>query len=165
MNFEEFVIQNRQEFVSKVRDICDKLNIDPEWLMFVMYFESAHTFRPDKVNSISGATGLIQFMPSTARALGTTTNALKKMTNIEQLDFVYQYLKPYRGKMNSWIDVYLAVFYPKAMNQGDNFIIKTDIVAKQNPGFDLNKDLDITVTEIKTALRKHMPFKYKNSYK
>ena len=93
MNFEEFVIQNRQEFVSKVRDICDKLNIDPEWLMFVMYFESAHTFRPDKVNSISGATGLIQFMPSTARALGTTTNALKKMTNIEQLSSNYKQVK------------------------------------------------------------------------
>ena len=165
MNFEEYIKENRIEFTNKVKEICDKLNIDENWLMFVMYFESAKSFRANKVNPVSGATGLIQFMPATARALGTTTSALAKMTNVQQLDFVYEYLKPYKWKMNSWIDVYLAVFYPKAMNQGDNYTIKPDIVAKQNAIFDLNKDLDITVAEIKTALRKHIPEKYKNDYK
>ena len=165
MNFEEYIKENKGAFVSKVKQICDILNIEEDWLMFVMYFESAKSFRANKVNPVSGATGLIQFMPSTARALGTTTSELAKMTNVQQLDYVYQYLKPYRLKMNSWIDVYLAVFYPKAMNQGDGYTIKPDIVAKQNAIFDLNKDLDITVAEIKTALRKNIPDKYKSYYK
>ena len=165
MNFEEYIKENKEAFVSKVKQICDILNIEEDWLMFVMYFESAKSFRANKVNPVSGATGLIQLMPATARALGTTTSALAKMTNVQQLDYVYQYLKPYRLKMNSWIDVYLAVFYPKAMNKGDNFTIEADIVARQNPGFDINKDLDITVAEIKIALRKNIPEKYKNDYK
>lgn len=163
MNFEEFVKENRKEFADKVKEICDKLNIDENWLMFVMYFESR--LNPKAVNPTSKAQGLIQFMPTTARALGTTTSALAKMTNVQQLDFVYEYLKPFKYKMNSWIDVYLAVFYPKAMNQGDGYTIKADIIAKQNPGFDINKDLDITVAEIKTALKKNIPEKYKNDYK
>jgi len=165
MNFEEFVKENRKEFTAKVSEICAKLNIKEDWLMFVMYFESTGSFRADKVNPVSNATGIIQFMPSTARSLGTTTDVLKRMTNVQQLDYVLAYLRPYKGKMNSWIDVYLAVFYPKAMNQGDNYTITSDIVAKQNPGFDLDKDKDITVAEIKTALKKNMPTKYKNFYK
>ena len=161
MNFIEYVKENKTEFVTKVGQICDKLNIEEDWLMFVMYFESR--LDPKATNPISQAQGLIQFMPSTARALGTTVQALKGMSNIEQLDYVYAYLKPYKWKMNSWIDVYLAVFYPKAMNQG-NYIITSDIVAKQNKIFDLNKDLDITVAEIKTALKKNIPDKYKKDY-
>jgi hypothetical protein len=43
-------------------------------------------------------------------------------------------------------------------------VITPDIVAKQNKIFDLNKDLDITVDEIKTALRNNMPEKYKKFY-
>jgi hypothetical protein len=40
--------------------------------------------------------------------------------------------------MRRWIDVYLAVFYPAAMGN-PNYVITPDIVAKQNPGFDINK--------------------------
>ena len=131
--------------------------------MFVMYFETAKTFRSDKINPVSGATGLIQFMPSTARALGTTTQVLKQMSNVDQLFYVRKYLLPYKGKMKSWIDVYLAVFYPAAIGK-PNYIITPDIVARQNPVFDLNRDLDITVDEIRTALKKHIPSKYKHLF-
>lgn len=161
MAFEEYVKDNKEEFVAKVGDICDKLNIEPDLLMFVMWFESR--LNPQAVNHISGATGLIQFMPSTARGLGTTTEVLKRMNNVQQLDYVLAYLRPYKGRMKTWVDVYLAVFYPKAM--GDpNYIITPDIVARQNKIFDLNKDLDITVKEIETALKKQIPDKYKRNY-
>ena len=129
--------------------------------MFVMWFESR--LNPQAVNPISGATGLIQFMPSTARGLGTTTTVLKRMSNVQQLDYVLAYLRPYKGRMKTWVDVYLAVFYPKAMGN-PNFVITSDIVARQNKIFDLNKDLDISVDEIKTALRNNMPEKYKKFY-
>lgn len=161
MNFEEYIKENREEFTEKVNNISNELGIEANWLMFVMWFESR--LNPQAVNPISGAQGLIQFMPSTARSLGTTTDILKRMNNVQQLDYVLAYLRPYKGKMKSWVDVYLAVFYPKAIGK-PNFVITPDIVAKQNKIFDLNKDLDITVDEIKTALRNNMPEKYKKFY-
>ena len=161
MNFVEYVKENRVEFTEKVASICSQLNIKPEWLMFVMWFESK--LNPQAVNPISGATGLIQFMPSTARGLGTTTDVLKRMSNVQQLDYVLAYLRPYKGRMKTWVDVYLAVFYPRAMGN-PNFVITSDIVAKQNKIFDLNRDLDISVKEIETALRKQIPEKYRKDY-
>ena len=163
MIFEHLIKENKEAFTQKVKDICQNLAIDPDWLMLVMWFETARTFRADIVNPISGATGLIQIMPKTARSLGTTTEALKNMSNVEQLDYVLAYLRPYKGSMKRWVDVYLAVFYPKAMGKPD-FVITSDIVAKQNKVFDLNRDLDITVKEIETALRNSMPEKYKKYY-
>ena len=162
MTFEEYIKENREEFAEKVNNISNELGIEANWLMFVMWFESR--LNPQAVNPISGSTGLIQFMPSTARALGTTTAVLKRMNNVQQLDYVLAYLRPYRGRMKRWIDVYLAVFYPKAMGN-PNFVITPDIVAKQNMVFDLNRDLDISVKEIEEALRKQIPAKYRAYYK
>ena len=161
MNFEEYIKENKKEFTEKVNNICAELRIEVNWLMFVMWFESR--LNSQAVNPISGATGLIQFMPSTARGLGTTTDVLKRMSNVQQLDYVLAYLRPYKGRMKTWVDVYLAVFYPRAMGN-PNFVITSDIVAKQNKIFDLNKDLDISVKEIETVLRKQIPNKYKNNY-
>ena len=161
MYFEEYVQDNRKEFTDKVEDICCELQIRPNWLMFVMWFESKLNHKA--VNPISGATGLIQFMPSTARSLGTTTDVLKRMSNVQQLDYVLAYLRPYKGRMKRWIDVYLAVFYPKAMGN-PNFVITSDIVAKQNKIFDINKDKNITVKEIETVLRNKIPVKYRGYY-
>lgn len=161
MNFKEYIKDNRIEFTEKVNNICTELRIEANWLMFVMWFESK--LNPQAVNPISGATGLIQFMPSTARGLGTTTAVLKRMSNVQQLDYVLAYLRPYKGRMKRWVDVYLAVFYPRAMGN-PNFVITSDIVAKQNKIFDLNKDLDISVKEIETVLRKSIPEKYRKDY-
>ena len=161
MNFEEYIKDNRIEFTEKVNNICTELRIEANWLMFVMWFESK--LNPQAVNPISGATGLIQFMPSTARNLGTTTAVLKRMSNVQQLDYVLAYLRPYKGRMKRWVDVYLAVFYPKAIGK-PNFVITSDIVAKQNKIFDINKDLDISVKEIESVLRKSIPEQYKTYY-
>lgn len=161
MMFEEYIKENREEFTEKVNSISSELGIEANWLMFVMWFESK--LNPQAVNPISGATGLIQFMPSTARSLGTTTDVLRHMSNVQQLDYVLAYLRPYKGKMKRWIDVYLAVFYPKAMGN-PNFVITSDIVAKQNKVFDINCDLDVSVNEIETVLRKRIPEQYKKYF-
>lgn len=163
MHFKEFVKTNRENFLIKVQKIACELGIDANWLMFVMYFESR--LWEQAVNPISGATGLIQFMPRTARSLGTTVEQLKQMTNVEQLDYVLKYLKPHKAKMKSWVDVYLAVFYPVAIGKPDTWAITRPIVAKQNPIFDINKDGKIEISEIKTALRRHIPEQYKHLYK
>jgi soluble lytic murein transglycosylase-like protein len=90
----------RVAFVEKVKKISANLGIDPNWLMAIMYFESAGTFSPSITNNI-GATGLIQFIPSTAKGLGTSTSALKSMSALQQLDYVEKYLKTYKGKYKS----------------------------------------------------------------
>ena len=46
---------------------------NPDFLLACMAFESGMSFCSSIRNAASGATGLIQFMPSTARGLGTTT--------------------------------------------------------------------------------------------
>lgn len=152
MWYEDLVKSNKSEFLSKVKVISAKLGIDPNYLMFVMRWES--NLNPAAVNPVGGATGLIQFMPSTARSLGTTADALRKMNNVEQLDFVYKYFYPYRGRMRSVYDVYLITFFPAALGKPDSYVFETKslsakIIAEQNPGIDLNKDLKITVGEFK----------------
>jgi len=160
MIFEELIKENRPEFIKKVTDISKLLRVKPEWLMFLMWFETAHTLNHKIKNGI-GAVGLIQFTKSTAKYLGTTTDALVKMSNVEQLDYVYKHLKPFIGRYNSLVDLYLAIFWPAGVGKDMSYTIKSDIVAIQNPIFDLNKDLDITKEEIQQALLKQVPNKYK----
>lgn len=164
MLFEYLIKENKDEFLTKVREICRFLSIDQNWLMLVMWFETARTFDHRIVNKVSGATGLIQFMPRTARSMGTTTEALKKMSNVEQLDYVKKYLTPYRGRMINWLDTYLAVFYPALIGKPDTAVIDRAIVARQNPVFDLNKDLKIHKSEIREALQKSIPGRYKHLF-
>src|SRR5690606_40019491 len=72
-----------QAFVDKVEAIAARIGTKPEYLMAVMSFESGQSFRPDIRNAAgSGATGLIQFIPSTAQGLGTSTQALSRMSAV-----------------------------------------------------------------------------------
>jgi hypothetical protein len=109
-------------FKAKVIEICKKLQMNPDDLMAIMAFES-NGIDPTAVNPISGATGLIQFMPSTARGLGTSTEALAKMSAIEQLDYVYKYFEPYTGKLHNISDAYMVVFMPVAVGKDDDFAL------------------------------------------
>ena len=163
--FEEKVKENKKEFLAKVFEICDLLKIPvADWLMFVFWFETAHTFDHRIQNKATRATGLLQFMPKTAISLGTTIDELKEMTNVEQLEYVYLYLKPYANRMKSFVDLYCAVFYPAAIGKPDTYLISSDLVAKQNPIFDNNKDLDITKSEIRATLLSQVPERYKHLF-
>ena len=55
----------------------------------VMSFETGGSFSPGQKNQAgSGATGLIQFMPNTAKGLGTTTEELSKMNRAQQISML-----------------------------------------------------------------------------
>lgn len=136
------------EFRRRVLHMATRLEVDPSWLMAVMYFESR--LNPQAVNVLSGATGLIQFMPSTAIELNTTVEALVRMTAVEQLDYVERYFNRYKAKLKTLADVYMAVFWPRAMGQPGSYAIVSDPESKvyiQNKGLDLNKDGTITKDE------------------
>ena len=65
-------------FRNKVRTIASGLGTTPNFLMAAMAFETGRSFNPAQLNEAgSGAVGLIQFMPNTATALGTSSRLLK----------------------------------------------------------------------------------------
>ena len=127
----------RAPFVAEVKRISALLGCAPELLMLLMNSESG--INPAAYNKNGGATGLIQFMPSTAKGLGTTTVNLKAMNHLVQLQYVYKYFKPYSGRLKSFHDLYLVTFFPVAIGKADDWIFHTDhlsakSIALANPG-------------------------------
>lgn len=121
-----------------------------------MAFETGGTFSPSIKNAAgSGAVGLIQFMPKTAKALGTTSEKLEKMSAIEQLDYVKKYLNPYRSKLKKLEDVYMAILYPAAVGKPLTHTLFEDgkKTYTQNKGFDVNKDKKISLKEVSSKVR------------
>lgn len=149
----------------KAFEIAQKLEIDVNWLLAVMYFETAKTFSPQKTNSI-GSVGLIQFThdygtPNQKKINGKVYSLgyIKSLDFIKQMDLVYEYYRPYVGKMNSFLDVYLVTFFPAALSKTGSYVLKTSnlsasLIANQNPIFDLNKDKKITRSEIESFFKK-----------
>ena len=107
------------------------LGVDPAWIANVIQFESG--WNTQAVNRVSNATGLIQFMPKTAKGLGTSTAALKQMSYPQQFRYVATYFKPYAGRLHSQADVYLAVFYPAYIGKPANTAFPSR-VTRSNPG-------------------------------
>lgn len=129
-----------QEFRAKVREISNNLNLDPNWLMAVMAFETGRAFKSYTRNPRSSATGLIQFIESTARGMGTSTAALAQMSEIEQLDWVEKYFQPYKNQIRNIGDAYMAVFMPKGVGKPDSFVL-IDRDAQPNT-YNANRELD-----------------------
>ena len=152
-------------FRDKVRSISESLGVSADDLMACMAWESANTFSPSIKNAAgSGATGLIQFMPSTAQALGTSTAALAAMTAVEQLDYVLKYFAPYRGRLKNLGDLYMAILWPAGVGKADSYVLwekgSLPTTYRQNAGLDVNKDGRITRAEAieKVMARKALGF-------
>ncbi len=160
---EKLPTSNRAAIVEKIRQVSDRLGIQPNWLMAVINFETAGTFSTSIQNPFSKATGLIQFMPATAISLGTTIEALRGMDFIAQLDYVERYYRPFKGRVQSFTDLYLATFFPLAIGKPDNWVLQTPSlsakkIADQNPIF--NDGGRVTVGSIKRALTTKIPAEY-----
>lgn len=143
-------------FKQKVIRIAAGLGVSPDYLMACMAFETGGTFSPSIKNAAgSGATGLIQFMPSTAKQLGTTVDALAAMTAVAQLDYVESYFKLMRKPIRTLEDVYMSILYPAAVGRDVNSALFTEgkKTYEQNKGFDSNKDGIITPAEISVKVR------------
>lgn len=152
----------RAAFINKVKEVSSRLGINPNWLMAVMHWESARTFSASVQNPRSRATGLIQFMPSTAEGMGTTIEQLARMSEVEQLEWVYKYYAPYKSRLKSFTDLYLTTFYPVAVGKPSSYILgnsdyRRAQIADQNPSFDNNKDGVITKGEIEADMLNKIP--------
>lgn len=164
--------QERKAFVDKVRRISDDLEINPNWLMGVMNFESG--LNPKARNNNTRATGLIQFIPSTAVDLGTTVDDLYNMSRLQQLDYVYKYYNQQwiRPKLTQYTDLYLATIFPRAMGKPDSYVIENEPkmskekFTSQNPIFDRNGNNNkaTTVGEIKAEKMKRIPQEWREQF-
>ena len=113
---------------------------------------------PKAVNKLSGATGLIQFMPSTAVSLGTTVEALRGMSALDQLDFVERYFQNALGGFvpSDAGDYYVAVFMPAYIGRQSSDVIATkgEKVYDQNAGLDVDGNGKLTVGDTRTVFHR-----------
>ncbi len=146
---------NQKEFGEKVIDISKKLGISPYSLMVVMNNESGLNHLAQ--NPTSSAFGLIQFMSATLNEMGITREAMARLSNVQQLSYVFKYLSTYSGRMIDTADVYAAVFFPMALFEPLTWRFPSWAV-KANPIFDINKDGVLTKKEFEDYVNK----KYSN---
>jgi hypothetical protein len=148
-------------FDSKLQKVADQLGVKKSDLLAIMKQESG--VRATAVNPMSGATGLIQFMPSTAERLGTSVQALRQMDAVEQLDYVYKYFKMVGVSPGMDVgDLYMAVFMPAHIGKPDDFVLGSNgasgfsgKVYAQNQGLDKNRDGLITIADVKSAVQRY----------
>jgi hypothetical protein len=119
------------EFSNKVKVIADNLGVKTSDLLRIMQFESG--LNPASGPNSIGAVGLIQFKPETAESLGTTTDALLKMTAVEQLDYVEKFYRKNGVKAGMGLgELYLLTYMPAAvsMSKDNNFVLGVDPKSK-----------------------------------
>jgi hypothetical protein len=145
------------DFKKKVDKIAAALGVPANNLMAIMKQES--NLDPAAVNRTSGATGLIQFMPKTAIALGTTTEELRQMDAVQQMDYVYKYFKMTGVGDGSLGELYTAVFMPKYVGYPKDTVLGQSGAAgfsgkvyAQNSGLDRNRDGVITKADIENSV-------------
>jgi len=152
------ILRNQPNFYIELQAIAKRLRIEPAWLLNVMASESL--LDPTARNGLPGqtATGLLQFIEKTAERMGTTTEAIRRMSPVEQLRLVEKYLTPFRGRLNNLADVYLAVFRGFIIEGGDASVVaplgkskKEQRVYILNRWLDFNDDGKITKGELALA--------------
>ncbi len=138
------------DFRIKVRAICGLLDINPDYLMACMAFETGREFKASTKNKGGAeAYGLIQFTHIAAKDLKVPLAELKAMTELRQLDYVHEYMqraKNSRGPLKTLSDVYMAILCPEAVGKPETHVCyrKGTRAYTQNAGLDTAKKGSIT---------------------
>lgn len=147
------------KFFAKVVAISKDLKCDPNELLGVMNSECG--LNASARNSNGGATGLIQFMPRTAKILGTSTDKLSKMSAYDQLDYVAKFFKMNKktykmgdGPMSAG-DLYSLVFLPGRANR-EVLTSSGELYYRANAGLDMDGDGKITKADLNRRVHKFM---------
>ena len=161
------LIGSDKTFLTAIRQLAAKRGINEAQLLGLIASESS--FDPTAVNKDTGATGLIQFMPEVAEALGTSQEEILKMSRAEQVALMDQYFEmnnlpnnPTAGQLKT------NVLMPSYTNQDDSFELMTrhnqftdgeagnPNTFKVNQGLDYNKDGFVTVGEAGQSITNKM---------
>jgi tape measure domain-containing protein len=109
-------------FLEAVEEMSKRLKVDPNKVMNVMAFESK--LNPAAKNPKSSASGLIQFMDDTATAFKTTTDKLRSMSAIDQLEYVEKYFAQFRQLMDSQEELYTSVLRGRPISDPDEVLFR-----------------------------------------
>ncbi len=149
-----------REFAERVCRIGEKIALEPNLLMACMAFETGLTFSASVKNPRSSATGLIQFMATTARGLGTTVQRMAKMSEVEQLGYVEEYFRraiARHGPIRTLEDCYMAILWPAAIGKQPGYVLFRAVQGQAyrvNAGLDANRDGAVTVAEATAKVRR-----------
>ena len=143
------------EFTAELNRVAQKFQINANDLLAVMLVETGGTLDPS-IRNPSGATGLIQFL--FPESLGTTFDALAKMTRAQQMKYVEKYLDAWNlPKRATGGQIYASVFLPAYINK-EVLTVKGEGAYDGNVGLDYNKDERITRSDLDAhveAMKKH----------
>lgn len=157
------------EFKAGILWIRDQIGLKPDFLTTCMAFETGGTFSPSIKNPVSSATGLIQFMDATVKAMARQYPALASMapngrardlaslTAVQQLSWVYYYFKAFGSDLSNWSveDVYMAILLPVMIGKPLDAPMKWSQSAyRVNRGLDLDKNGTVTKREATGNIRR-----------
>ncbi len=146
-----------QAFFNKVVQVAKRVNCNPNDLLCMMSSESG--LNPSARNKSSNATGLIQFMPSTAKGLGTSCSALSSMSAEQQMVYVEKCImnsKKMAGLGNQKIGpgtLYALIFLPARAGK-DILTTRGEKYYNSNKGLDLDNDGKITKADLAKRIKK-----------
>lgn len=122
-----YIKDNRNKFLKKLIRISKDLKIKPEWILHTIFHESR--FDPKCKDNISGAVGLLAFMPETLEKYindetgkSYTPNEVLEMSNVDQLDLIKTFYKSWFSEMNLKDDIspgdFASItFYPETIRK------------------------------------------------
>lgn len=154
------------DFLAALGAMVDRHGWDVDGVAGVISHESG--FNPAAHTPIPGqtATGLIQFIESTANSLGTTTADLRTMSALQQLLYVEKFFERTLSRIPSQPEDYLLATFGRAdlIGAPDAFVI--DRADSTNPKeaerYRVNSSLDsgkkgfITVGDLRASARKSL---------
>lgn len=128
------------QFKERAQQIANKIGVSLSDLYAIFKMEGVKNGKVDAsaINPTSGASGLIQWMPRYAPK-GTTIEEVRKMTGLQQLEYVDKHFSPWAGKIHTFADLYRTVFFPASIGKGKDYIFgsqdgKAALYAKENSG-------------------------------
>jgi tape measure domain-containing protein len=150
------LVAREPDFLPKLTAGARARGMDPDHILNVMAVETAGSFNPFSRNPTSSASGMIQFMKSTAPTLGTTIEAIRKMNATQQLDYVFKYFDQYIkrfGPLDTQGKVYAAVGTGRVASSDEGIVMRRGQpgYAGNAPTWDRNMDGLIKQSEMAMA--------------
>ena len=157
------LIGNDTAFLEKVKKLSAKYQINPADLLGKFASESGLDPAADNGTHV----GLIQFSKDSARAVGTTQAALKRMSRAEQMDYVEKYFDYWKlPKGASAGHLYTISYLPAFAKESADYVLAKrggfsdknghhpSSWYDHNAGLDQNNDGQITIAELGERIQK-----------
>jgi len=142
------IIGKDTAFLGEVKRVSQKYGIKEGDLLGLIASESR--FDP-AAGEIGGHVGLIQFSADSAKSVGTTQAALKKMSRAEQMKYVDKYFENWNLKKGAGAgQLYSVVFAPAYASGNPNKVLYSSPSREyaSNAPLDANRDGKITIAEM-----------------